>query len=250
MKFPVRPVVLAPVLAMALAVARPARAQDGGDGFLFHRPSGSWSFRGGYAMPSAHSDLFTFTTSNLTLNHGDFDAVDIGADLAFTIAPRLDLTFDISYSGMNKGSEFRDFVDNNNQPIQQSTAFSRTPLTVNARYYLLDRGRQVGRFAWVPRAIVPYVGAGVGFMNYSFDQKGDFIDDSTLAVFPDEFRTSGWTPTGQLLAGVEWAMTPGWALRTEARYLMASAMPGSDFSGFHRIDLSGLTTSVGFFVRF
>jgi hypothetical protein len=45
-------------------------------------------------------------------------------------------------------------------------------------------------------------------------------------------------------------MSPGWALRTEARYLMGSATPSSDFAGFHRIDLSGETTSVGFFVRF
>ncbi|HEY2904961.1 MAG TPA: hypothetical protein VGJ29_03615 [Vicinamibacterales bacterium] len=250
MKIRMRAGALFSAVATALAVAGPARAQDSGDGFRFHPPTGSWSFHGGFAMPSANSDLFSFTTNNLTINHADFGAVDIGADLAFTIAPRVDLSFDISYAGMNKGSEFRNFVDNNNQPIQQSTAFARTPLTVSARFYLTDRGRQIGRFAWVPRRAVPYVGAGVGFMNYSFDQKGDFIDDSTMAVFPDEFRTSGWAPMAQALAGVEWSMGPGWALRTEARYLMSSATPSSDFSGFHRIDLSGLTTSVGLLVRF
>jgi hypothetical protein len=31
---------------------------------------------------------------------------------------------------------------------------------------------------------------------------------------------------------------------------MGSATPSSDFSGFHSIDLSGVTTNVGFFVRF
>jgi opacity protein-like surface antigen len=245
-----RTAVLASVIAAALAVAHPVLAQDSGDGFRFHPPAGSWSFRGGYAMPTANSDLFTFTTSRLTVNHNDFNAVDIGADLAFTLAPRLDLTFDISYSGMNKGSEFRDFVDNNNQPIEQTTTFARTPLTVNARYYLMDRGRQIGHFAWVPRSFVPYIGAGVGVMNYAFDQKGDFIDDSTLAVFPDAFHSSGWAPMAQVMTGLEWSLTPGWALRTEARYLTASAALSSDFSGFHRIDLSGFTTSVGFFVRF
>jgi len=247
---PMRIAVLASAIAAALAVAHPARAQDSGDGFRFHRPSGSWSLRGGVALPTANSDLFTFTTSNLTVNHNSFNAVDIGADLAFTITPRLDLTFDISYSGMNKGSEFRNFLDNYNQPIEQTTAFARTPLTVNARYYLMDRGRQIGHFALVPRFVVPYVGAGVGVMNYSFDQKGDFIDDSTLAVFPDAFHSSGWAPMAQLIAGLEWSLTPGWALRSEARYLTAGATPSSDFSGFHRIDLSGFTTSVGFFVRF
>jgi outer membrane protein W len=235
---------------MTYAGAAPVFAQDSGDGFLFRQPSGSWSLRGGFAMPSANSDLFSFTTSNLTVNRGDFDAFDLGADLAFALSPRLDLVFDISYSGMSKGSEFRNFVDNNQQPIQQTTSFQRTPITVNARYYLTPRGRQIGHFAWVPNRVVPYVGAGVGAMYYDFTQKGDFIDDSTRAVFNDSFHSGGWAAMAQAIAGIEWSIGPHWALKTEARYLTASAAPSSDFSGFHRIDLSGVTSSVGFFVRF
>ena len=201
-------------------------------------------------MPSANSDVFSYTTSNFTMNRGDFSALDLGADLAFTIVPRLDLVLDVSYSGMNKGSEYRNFVDNKQLPIQQSTSFQRTPVTVNARYYLTERGRQIGHYAWVPSRIVPYVGAGAGVMNYEFYQKGDFIDISTLAVNPDALHSGGWAPMGQVFAGAEWSMGPGWALRTEARYLTSSATLSSDFVGFHRIDLSGMTTSVGFFVRF
>jgi opacity protein-like surface antigen len=250
MNIPVRAVVLAAIVAAASAAATPALAQDAGDGFLFQRPSGSWSLRGGLAMPSAHSDLFSFTTSNLTVNHGDFSAADFGADLAFTVTPQLDLVFDLSYSGMKKGSESRNYVDNNQLPIQQSTSFQRTPVTVSARYYLTARGRQIGHYAWVPNRIVPYVGAGVGGMYYEFDQKGDFVDASTLAVFPDAFHSGGWAPMAQLLAGVEWGIGTRWALKTEARYLTANATPSSDFTGFHRIDLSGFTTSAGFIVRF
>jgi outer membrane protein W len=248
-KIPVRAAVLASAIASMLAVALPARAQGSGDGFRFQRPSGSWSLRGGFAMPSANSDIFSYTTSNLTVNRGDFGAVDYGADLAFTVAPRLDLVFDVSYSGMSKGSEYRNYVDNNQQPIQQTTGFQRTPLTVNARYYLTDRGRQIGHYAWIPNRIVPYVGAGVGAMYYDFDQKGDFIDNSTLAVNPDELHSRGWAPMAQGLAGVEWSLSPGWAFKTEARYLMASTNSSGDYSGY-RIDLSGFTSSVGFIVRF
>ena len=250
MKIPVRAAVLSSVAALAFAAAGPVRAQGAGDGFLFQRPSGSFTLRGGFALANANSDLFSFTTSNLTVNRGDFSAIDFGADLAFTIHPRVDLVLDVSHSGMSKGSEFRNFVDNSQLPIQQTTSFQRTPVTVNARYYLAARGRQIGRYAWIPNRMVPYVGAGIGMMNYEFTQKGDFIDHVTLAVFPDAFHSGGWAPMGQLLAGVEWAMGPGWALRTEARYLTASAAPSNDFAGFHRIDLSGVTSSVGFFVRF
>jgi len=249
-KTPVRASVLAVVVASALSVPRLAPAQESGDGFRFQPPSGSWSLRGGFAMPSAGSDLFSFTTSTLKIDRSDFRAFEYGADLAFTITPRLDLVFDISHSGMSKGSEFRDFVDNNEQPIQQTTGFQRTPLTVNGRYYLAERGRQIGHYAWVPSHFVPYVGAGVGAMSYGFDQSGDFIDHNTLAVFADSFHSSGWVPMAQALAGVEWSAGPSWALRAEVRYLTASAAPGGDFSGFHRIDLSGVTSSLGFIVRF
>lgn len=249
MKIPMRTTVLASVVASALAVAQPVLAQDSGDGFLFQRPSGSWSLHGGLAMPNASSDLFTYTTSNLTVNHGAFAAVDYGADLAFTITPRLDLVLDVSFSGASKSSEYRNFVDNNQLPIQQSTSFSRTPLTVSARYYLTERGRQIGHYAWVPNRVVPYVGAGVGYMNYNFDQKGDFIDAATLAVYPDQLHSGGWAPMGQLLAGVEWGMGTGWALKTEGRYLMASTNSSGDYTGY-RVDLSGFTSSVGFIVRF
>ena len=235
---------------LTLTLAPTMGAQDSGDGFLFHKPTGSWSFRGGFAMPNANSDLFKFTTGQLTINKGDFSSVDFGADLSFNATPRLDLDLDISFSGMSKESEFRDFVDNNQQPIQQKTSFERTPITINVRYYLTDRGRQISRYAWVPATVTPYVGAGIGMMHYNFEQKGDFIDDSTKAVFTDAFQSGGWTPMAQLLGGVEWSLNSTWALRGEVRYLQASAAPSSDFSGFHRIDLSGVTSSFGFFVRF
>ena len=249
MKIQMRTAMLASIIAATVSVAASARAQDG-DGFLFNPPTGSWSVRGGYAMPSANSDLFKFTTDNLTINRADFGAFDVGGDVALTLKPRLDLVFDISYSGMSKPSEFRNFVDNNQQPIQQTTSFQRTPLTVNLRYYLTERGRQIGHYAWVPNRVAPYVGAGVGAMYYDFEQKGDFIDDSTRAVFPDTFRSRGWAPVGQVLGGAEWMLGTNWALKTEARYVMGSAAPSSDFQGFHRIDLSGFATSAGFFLRF
>jgi hypothetical protein len=245
-----RAAMLSAVVAATLASAGMARAQDSGNGFLFWRPSGSWSLRGGFAMPTAGSDLFSFTSNTFTVSRGDFHAFDYGADLAFSLSPRLDIVLDISHSGSSKASEYRAYEDNNHLPIQQTTEFQRTPVTVNARYYLTPRGRQIGRYAWVPNTVVPYVGAGVGAMNYGFDQKGDFIDFTTLAVAPDQLHSSGWAPMAQAFAGAEWSMGPGWALRTEARYVTSSATLSSDYVDFQKIDLSGLTTSVGFFIRF
>jgi outer membrane protein W len=234
----------------AMALAGPATAQSSGNGFLFGEPHGSVALRGGFAMPSAGSDIFSFSTSQLTLNRSDFTSPDASAEVAFRVMSRLDVVANVAFSGMTKPSESRNFVGSDGLPIEQTTTFRRVPITLSARYYLTDRGRNIGRFAWVPARVAPYVGAGVGMMNYSFDQSGDFVDNTTKNVFGDQFNSSGWTPMGQALAGVDWSLGPRWALSTEAKYVSASADLSTDFVGFHRIDLSGFSTSVGFFVRF
>ena len=238
------------LLLAALACATPASAQSAGDGFLFGEPSWSLALRGGLAVPTAGSDIFAFTTRQLTLNRSDFDSMDASLELALRLMPRLDLVFNVAYSGIDKGSESRDYMGSDGLPIQQSTTFRRIPITLSGRYYLLDRGRSVGHFAWVPARFAPYIGAGAGLMNYTFSQSGEFVDDSTKNIFSDQFNSSGWTPMAQALAGIDWSFGPRWALTTEAKYVSASANLGSDFVGFHRIDLSGFSTSVGFFVRF
>jgi hypothetical protein len=231
----------------ALAIAPRIEAQDG---YLFNEPSASFALRIGYAAPSASSDVFSFTTNQLTINRGDFAGLDLSAELAFRVSSRADIVINTGFSGMSRGSEFRNFVDNNNQPIQQRTTFQRVPITASLRYYLEPRGEKYGHFAWIPARWAPYVGAGAGFMEYEFDQRGDFIDFSTNNVFPDHFHSGGWTPMGQALAGIDWSLGTRWALTTEAKYVIANAALSDDFAGFHRIDLSGFSTTVGFSVRY
>src|SRR3954468_3507599 len=69
---------------VALAAAAPAHAQSTGDGFLFHRPMARISVRGGYAVARAGSDLFDFTTENLTLQKRDFSGLSLGAAVDVT----------------------------------------------------------------------------------------------------------------------------------------------------------------------
>jgi len=69
---PVRLVGLGLAVVACLSDARPARAQESGDGFLFRPPRGDVSIRGGFNHATAGSDLFSFTTSQLTLSTHDF----------------------------------------------------------------------------------------------------------------------------------------------------------------------------------
>jgi hypothetical protein len=184
------------VLLVALA-ATPvtARTQDAGHGFLFGAPIASFTVRGGWALARAHSDFFAFTTENLTLNRADFSSPAIDGDFAIRVSPRTDVLISSGLSGMKRRSEFRHFIDNNHQPIEQTTTFRRVPITIGVKQYLTSTGRSIGKFAWIPSRIAPYVGAGGGTMFYSFRQEGDFIDFQTNDVFPSYYASSGWTGT-------------------------------------------------------
>ena len=236
------------LVALILA-AGPASAQSRGDGFLFNAPAGTFTIRCGYDRARAGSDIFSFVTDELTLNHGDFSAVTLAADIGVRISPRLQAVFGVGSSRTSTPSEFRNWVDNNNQPIQQTTDFVRVPLTASLKLYLAGPGRSIGRFAWVPARYAPYVGVGGGVMWYRFTQSGDFIDFSTTNVFTDSFESSGFTPTGQGFVGTEATLTPRFAVTGELRYQWAKAALGRDFPGFSPIDLSGVSATAGVMIR-
>jgi hypothetical protein len=240
---------LALLATVAAAPPRTATAQETGKGFLFGPPAGSITVHGGWAVANARSDFFSYTTSQLTLNRRDFSSPAGDIDLAIRLGPRTDLVTSAGLAGMVKGSEFRHYVDSLNQPIQQTTRFIRVPVTIGIRQYLLAPGRSIGRFAWIPSRFAPYVGAGVGGMYYRFQQQGDFVD-STLAIFPSTYESKGWALTGYGRAGIDYSLNPWLALTTEARYMVGNTALSSDFQGFGRLDLSGLSTTVGLTFRF
>ena len=241
---------IAGLLAVA-ALASPLEAQNSGKGFLFKRPAGSFAIRGGYAVANAGSDVFDDATTLLTLNKRDFSSFDWGGDISYSMSARTDMVFDAEFTYSKANSEFRDWVDNNDQPIEQGTKFKRIPLTIGLKYYLTDRGRSVSQFAYIPSRYAPYLSVGAGGMYYRFEQSGDFVDFKTLDVFSATVQSSGWAPMGQGSAGVDYNVGPWLALTGEARYVWAKTqLDPRDFEGYDKIDLSGFTGTVGFRVRF
>ena len=231
------------------AIAQPSHAQRAGDGFLFHPPVGSWTFRGGFAYATANSDVFTFVTDQLTVDRFDFSSPTFGTSLAIRVSARNDLVLDVGYSNVSQSSEFRDWVDQNNRPIEQTTSLRRIPITLGLRRYITPRGRAIGEFAWIPARRALYVSVGGGMMEYKFHQAGDFIDFKTLYVAHDEFDSQAWTPVAHAAAGLDLALSTFALLTTEARYTWAQGPMSTDFDGFNRIDLSGLSLTAGLTFR-
>jgi hypothetical protein len=242
----------AALAALTFAGTSTASAQEAsGRGFLFGAPSGSLALRFGYSGANAGSDVFSFVTNELTLRKKDFGSFAMGGDLSFSIAPRFDVMLSVDADAMEKTSEFREWIDDDGNPIEQSTAFARQSYMVSAKYYLLPHGRSLGRFAWVPARYVPWVSAGVGRILYNFSQNGDFIDyEQNNKVFHDSFKSSRWGNSAHLSAGIDWSLTQRFALTSQARYLFGKAELEPDYSGFDPIDLSGLGLTAGLTIRF
>ena len=244
-----RPIWFGVVAALIGAAIAPATAQSAGNGYLFHAPNATLSVRAGYSRASAASDVFDDVTRDLTLSRGDFSSLSVSGDVAFHLGLRMNAVLSAGYARSKRASEYRDWVDNNDLPIEQTTTFERVPFTASLRLDLAPAGRSIGPVAWIPSRVVPYVGAGVGAMRYRFKQEGDFRDFNTNVIFPATLVGEGWTPVMQGMAGVDYNFSPNLGVSFDARYLQAKGDLGSAFRGYDKIDLSGLVATVGLSVR-
>ena len=252
---------LTTLCVIALA-APPALAQDSAQraptpaatrstpDFLFGRPLGSVGVRGSWLFSRGGSDWYTFVTDQLTLNRRDFDAPGVVADVAVALNDRLEAVAGVDFSRAGTESEYRHLVDNNRLPINQHTDLRQANLTGSLKFSLVNRGRGISQFAWIPRTVTPYVGAGGGMVWYRLRQAGDFVDFVDLSVFRDAFESEGWAPTAHVLGGVDLRVARRLYVTFDARYRWAAADLSSQWVAFDPIDLSGLRLSAGVTVPF
>jgi hypothetical protein len=243
-------------LGACLALAVPVSAQ-GGPGFLFGHPNVSIGFKGGYAMPRASGDVFNDligTDTLFTLDRDDFRGVSFGGEIAVRLTERWDVALGVAYAARRIQSEYVLYFDQDENPIEQETSFRTVPVTVSGKYYLTDRGRSIGRFAWVPARLAPFVTGGVGIVAYRFEQTGDFIDFRDPEFMPivfDRLTISGTAPYVHAGAGVDLSLSKSFVLTGEARYGWASGDPSRDFQGgYDNLDLAGLQLQAGIAARF
>lgn len=245
-------------LVLLIATAVPAFAQDSPPrqhpgstrDFMFGRPRGSVSVRGGWVLQRAGSDLYDFVADQLTLEKSDFNTPAVGAEVGFALGSRVEVLGGFEFSQSNSPSEYRRFVDNLNLPITQSTRLRQVHAIGSVKVALTPRGQSLSRLAWVPRGVIPYVGGGGGAVHYDFRQSGDFVDFVDSSVFTDVFDSKGWAPTMHVFGGADVQMYRMLFLELEGRYQWAKATLGPDFIDFDRIDLSGFRMTAGVSILF
>jgi hypothetical protein len=253
-----------PARALALALALLALSGNGllaqsspesEDGFLFERPRVTLGLRGGMFLHRADSDLYDFTTERFTVESSDYRGVSIGVEAGAWIGNRLEASVTLDGSRVTLRSEYRDWVEEvegpggsvEEVPIQQTTRLRHGPaVAAGLRWYVFDRGDQLGRFIWIPRRWNGYVGAGAGVIAYNLRLSGDFVDEVDETISTESFESKGNTVFPYVAAGIEVGVSPRVAVSIEGRYQWGSHDLGPSFQDFaNPLDLAGSRLSFG-----
>ena len=225
--------------------------------FMLGRPHALVGVRGNWFMASAGSDIYDFVTEHLTIDKSDFNGASFAMDVSVYAKPRLEIVagFDISQQGID--SQYRGYSETvrgstTTIPITQTTELEQVFFTGSVKFGLLPRGRQISRLSWIPRTVVPYVGAGLGAAHYNFAQQGDFVDFATLnpaagtfSIFTDTFNSDGWAPSAHAFGGADILIFKRLYLTIEGRYTWVNADLDNDFIDFQPIDLGGMRFGAG-----
>ena len=256
--------ILGPVSLCAQDLPRAFGLPDPNPDFLFQQPRFSIGVRGGLFFHGASSDLFDFTEERFTIDRCDFLSVDtcafrgvsFGAEGGVWLGPRAELTLGLDGSGVTLDSQYRDFVEEDGtaegQPIRQSTQLTEKPaLSIGVRWYLADRGEQLGQFVWLPRSWNAFVAGGAGVTGYELTLWGDFVNEVDSLISPEKFTSSGHAFFPFLGAGFEYAFSNHAALVVEGRYLWGRDNLGRDFDQdfVEPLDLSGARLTLGLSYR-
>jgi opacity protein-like surface antigen len=224
--------------------------------FEFEEKRMSVGLRGGWALNRSKGAVYDDLTDWLTLSKSDFDAPAFTFDFSYRLVSWMDVVLGFEFGGREQKSEDRNFTQANGNPIEQKTTLTQVPLTISLRIYPIGRGEQVGQYAWIRKAVVPYIGGGIGGTWYELRLKGDFVDlgDPDIAgdefIFSDEFTSDAWAFAQHAFVGVDIKLTRRFGLVLEGRYYWADADLRGDFEGYNSIDLDGARAMLGFNWKF
>jgi len=232
------------MLAALVASARPASAQ------IVH----SLNLSAGVFFPRgfdarAEGDVLVEDLSNfepLIFNINDFRAMSLLGEWNISFGPHVEAGFGVAYFRRTVPSVYLNVINSNGSEISQNLRMRQVPITGVVRF--LPFGR--------PSSFQPYVGGGVGVVNYKYSEIGDFVDTTDYSVFNNNntpFIATGTAVGPVIVAGLRMPLGGDiYGLSVEWRYQFATGDTGGIPAGFlsDKIDLSGGTLNFGFLVRF
>jgi hypothetical protein len=220
------------LVAAILITAQPAHAQQ------------TVNFTLGYFAPLGEEsrvsgDVLNVNRTFLVFDVDDFGSASIGGEWLVPLGNFFEAGAGVSFSQQTVASVYRDFVDPDGTEIDQDLQLRMVPLAFTFR--LLPLGQS--------SPFQPYIGAGLGVVNWRYREAGEFIDFGAGGeIFEETFEESGSAAGPVVLGGIRFAGRNASA-GGEIRYQKADGDLPSDFAG-SRIDLGGWTYNFTVGVRF
>ncbi len=222
--------------------------------------SGSVSFRLGYFVPNAKSDLWEVEFENMTFTRSDFQSAVLGLSYEHFLSRELSLVIGVDAFSRTRPGIYRDFVGYSFEEgdfaypadyegdfaISHDFGVSFTPIQVSLKLTPFSRRS----------SIIPYIGGGVSMYFWSVKLWGNIIDfedvwiDETenidiYAVKPANVREDYQITFGfQGFAGIMIPFARRAALEAEFKYWYGKGNLDL-FEGFQDFDLSGYQISLG-----
>jgi hypothetical protein len=208
--------------------ARSASAQQSVNLFLGGFVPRSMDARGTDDVIFANSAFLTNTLSS-GIDISKFNGVTVGGEYIVGLGPYFDGGLGVGFYQRTSSTVYTSVVDQSGNDIPQDLKLRIIPFTATVRF--LPIGRHNG--------IVPYVGGGVGVMNWRYSETGSFVDPTTNNIFQGNFVGSG-TATGPVVLGGVQIPIGALGVGGEIRYQSAKGTLPADqgFAG-SRIDLGG-----------
>jgi hypothetical protein len=215
--------------------------------------SDAFQVRFGWFFLEGDGEFWETNEEVFSLSTSDFDRFVFGLSYVHSFDNKLELGANIDFYDRTVGSYYRDWVDERGLRIYHDTYLGMVPLTVDVRF--LPTGRHRIR-PGDRRVLKPffYIGGGIGFVLWSYEEYGDFLDFSedpeNPYIFPARFKDDGTAFEYHGLMGVELPMGPASSFLFEGRYSKADDKLGRDFEGLGDIELGGASIYAGFAFRF
>lgn len=219
------------------------------------------SFKVGYFLPRAQSDLWETEFENMDFVKGDFQNTNFCFAYEYFLSRELSLVLSIDGYTKNKVGIYKDYVgyadpdgdwaypDNYEGEFYPTHNFNISITPVQCSVKLTPMGRK-GK-------IIPYVGGGLGLYLWNVRIQGDLIDFSDpwydldeeveiYPIYPTDAREENKISIGyNVFGGIMVPVANRISLEAEFKYNKAQGNLTDAFEGFEPFDLSGYQITIG-----
>lgn len=187
-------------------------------------------------------DTLLVDLESLAFDISDFNGATVGAEWLIGVSDYLEGGVGVNFYQRTVPSIYRDVTHASGAEIEQDLKLRMIPITATIRFLPLGRGGSVE----------PYVGAGIGIINWRYSEVGEFVDFSDDSIFRSRYEADGNAVGPVILAGLRAPVADVWTVGGELRWQRAEGDTDAENSGLlgEKIDLGGWSANFTLGIRF